>query len=154
MPSKLKVIQRGDDFEVQRGDSIVYIVRKKIPSLMTNFRIEEENKIVGYIRRDEKNAYTYQVFDDDEAVLATITIRKLSTIQDVITLKIGEKEATSKDFSKGKSVDFKLDNNKLLFTIDKKLLKVKDAYTIDNFSNVDPRILVSTVVVFDELYHE
>jgi len=156
MPNLLHVYQRGEDFKVTRSDkkTVVYNVEYKKLSTRADFKfLEPDGSVRGFVKGGEILGSQFSILGPNEQKLGSLQLNRSSNLEYTMQIKFMGLEYKVKDHSKGHSVDIKTMDGNLKFTIDKKILHIRDSYLVHKYEEIDDFLPSSICIILDVIYH-
>jgi len=156
MPNLLHVYQIGEDFKVTRSDkkTVVYNVVSKKLSTRADFKFLEPNSSVrGYVKGGEILGSQFTILGPNEEKQGSLQLNRISNLESTMQIKFMGIEYKVKDHSKGHSIDIKTLDGNLQFTIDKKILHIRDSYLVHKYGEIGDFLPSSICIILDVIYH-
>jgi uncharacterized protein YxjI len=156
--STLHLYQNNEKFEVlaQNKKDLLYKIERKGASKTILFKVVEpiENKDLSIVKKHKVNPFIYLIQSSSEEEIASVNYKKgVDTIKDKVIIKHVNETFESNISASGKVFDFKDIKNRIIFTVDKKMFKLKDSYTIEIHKEVNVLIPIGVVLILDDIFH-
>lgn len=155
---QLLVKQKNDTFKIYGKDKNepLIIVEKKLATAKGEYRFRsgKDNVYLGKLLKDFPILRSYALFDSEDKKLADIVFYKGETLGMKVAIDLEHhREIKAKTIDAGKSFDFKDENGKIIFTIDKRTLDLRDSFVVKTYESMEAFILSAITIAIDDFFH-